>query len=70
MFEEEKERNLDRKTKDQSAWAASEQIKQNNMSGPYIKHGGGGLMIWACFTAAGLGHLAVTELPMSSSVNH
>ena len=28
---------------------------------PTVKHGGGGLMIWACFAATGPGHLAVIE---------
>lgn len=32
------------------------------------QHGGGGLLNWAYFAAAGPGHLAVTELNINSSV--
>jgi len=35
---------------------------------PTVKHGGGGLMIWACSAATGPGHLAVIESTMNSSV--
>lgn len=34
----------------------------------FLKHSGGGVIIWACFTAARPGHLAVTELTMNFSV--
>lgn len=29
---------------------------------PTFKHVDGGVMVWACFVAAGAGHLSVTEL--------
>jgi len=35
---------------------------------PAVKHSGGGLMIQVCFAAKGLGHFAVTESNMNSSV--
>ena len=35
---------------------------------PTVKHGGGGLVIWACFAATGPGHLAVIESIINSSV--
>jgi len=34
---------------------------------PAVKHGGGGLMIWACSAATGPGHLADIESTMNSS---
>lgn len=34
-----------------------------------VKDSGGVLMIWACFTVTGPGHLAVTELTASSSAH-
>jgi len=34
-----------------------------------VKHGGGGLMLWACSAATGPGHLAVIESTMNSSVD-
>ena len=33
-----------------------------------VKHSGGGVIIWACFTAAGPRHLALIESTMNSSV--
>ena len=35
---------------------------------PTVKHGGGGLMIWACSAATGPGQLAVIESTMNSCV--
>ncbi|MEE6515924.1 hypothetical protein FKM82_025084 [Ascaphus truei] len=35
---------------------------------PTVKHGSGGVMIWACFAATGPGNLAVIESTMNSSV--
>jgi len=35
---------------------------------PTVRHGGGGMMIWACFAAEGPGHLAVIESTMNFSV--
>lgn len=29
---------------------------------PVVKHGGGGVMSWACFASPGPGHLVVIEL--------
>lgn len=36
---------------------------------PTIKHGGGGVMIWKCLAAMGLGHHTFTELVMNSSID-
>ena len=34
---------------------------------PTVKHGGGGMMIWACFAVTGPSHLAVFESTMNSA---
>jgi len=51
----------------QHVWRKPNTAYQHKHLTPTVKHGGGGLMIWACFAATGPGHLAVIESTMNSS---
>ena len=52
----------------QHVWRKPNTAYQHKHLIPTVMHGGGGLMIWACFTATGPEHLAVIESTMNSSV--
>ena len=43
----------------QHVWRKPNTASQNNHLIPTVKHGGGGLMMWACSAATGPGHLVV-----------
>lgn len=43
-------------------------LKKNKHIIPTVKHGGGRLMIWACYTATGPGHLGAADSIMNASV--
>ena len=49
-------------------WQKTNTAYQHEHLIPTVKHGGGGLVIWACFAATGPGHLAVIESIINSSV--
>ena len=46
----------------QHVWRKPNTANQHKHLIPTVKHGGGGLMIWACSAATGPGHLAVQNL--------
>jgi len=45
----------------------AQQAYQHKHLIPTVKHGGEGVMIWACFAATEPGHLSVIESTMNSS---
>ena len=51
----------------QHVWRKPNTAYQHKHLIPTVKHGGGGLMMWACFAATGPGHLAVIESIMNFS---
>ena len=52
----------------QHVWRKPNTAYQHKHLIPTVKHGGEGLMMWACSAATGPGHLAVIESTMNSSV--
>ena len=63
-FRKERTRNL---YGQQHVWRKPNTAYQHKHLIPAVKHGGGGLIIWACSAATGPGHLAVIESTMNSS---
>ena len=51
----------------QHVWRKPNTTYQHKHLIPTVKHGGGGLMMWACSTTTRPGHLAVIESIMNSS---
>ena len=51
----------------QHIWRKPNTAYQHKHLIPTVKHGGGGLMFWACSAATEPGHLAVIESTMNSS---
>ena len=52
----------------QYVWRKPNTAYQHKHLIPTVKHGGGGLMIWACSAATGPGHLAVINSSVHQSI--
>lgn len=53
---------------DSAMFGENQTVYQHKHPPPAVKHRGGGVMIWACFTATGPGQLVVIEVTTNFSV--
>ncbi len=52
----------------QHVWRRPGEEYQENCALPTVKHGGGGIMVWGCMSAAGTGELRLIEGNMDSNM--